>query len=277
MAQNKELECWTSNDYKITTPEYREAKKDLWRKVLGRVGISQSELDDGNILEFGCGPAGLFMLFPDSQRYVAVDPLASEYKNHFDYLRPMSVSFVNSKIEGLYIDRKFSHIFGFNALDHVDDIHLTVDKLRRLCQADHSSVVLSVNIHNYSFIQRILAAGNVFLDPLHKHQYTVSQYKEIFTAFDFEILNEGSLDAELKEFEDKLKGSGSVGPNSKKAFNIRSYLHPGKLFFGILKKLGMPRYGHDIGSSKRQSVYSLFYFTLRPVKKSARPHRTNGK
>lgn len=255
-AQRRELECWSSNAFRIGTPAYREAKERFWRSVLDVLAIPIDRVKDTDVLEFGSGPAGLFLIAAADARYVALDPLMDHYSSLYPYMSTYPITRVNKKIEDFHTETRFAYLFGFNALDHVDDINDALSSIRTLCAPD-ATVVISMNVHVHSFLQRILCACNAILDPLHKHQYTAKQYRNMRERAGFDIVHEITLDKELRAFEDALNDG-----RTRKRKSLRYHLHPGNLFFSVLDRFGIPRYAHR--SVTGDSVYRLVCFTMRP-------------
>jgi len=255
IAQKAELECWTLDRAKFQSPIYLQAKKAFWRSVLNmlRNYVSLADLSNKKVLEFGCGPTGIFLLVDKNPQYLCLDPLMNEYLNHFPFVRKSGVSFINSKIEDYHNTDKFDFILGFNALDHVDDIQRAIKRVYDAV-SHKGLVIISVNVHNYSFFQQLLSRTYSIFDKLHKHQYTSRQYRDLFLSTGFNVVDEICLDSALQQFANRLKSVHEHG-------SWRQWLSPAGLLFGVFRLLGMRRHGY--GNSENKSIYSAKCYLLK--------------
>jgi 2-polyprenyl-3-methyl-5-hydroxy-6-metoxy-1,4-benzoquinol methylase len=127
------------------------------------------------ILDAGCGPAGIFMAFPDNE-VTAFDPLIDQYEAdlpHFKRTLYPNVRFVTAQIENFDDGEKYDTIFCMNAINHVADIRKSYGNLARLLQPN-GKLVVSIDAHNHGFFKylfRILPG-----DILHPCQYDLKDY-----------------------------------------------------------------------------------------------------
>lgn len=258
-AQKAEIDCWVANQGKIATDVYQAAKRTLWVNIFNKLmGFVQlSELQTKQVLEFGSGPTGVFMLIPENRNFICLDPLMNDYLQNFPSMRDSQVRFINGKLENFERPDTFDIILGFNAIDHVDDIQDALRRLKSLCRPD-TRVVLSVNVHRLPPIQRMLSWLYPIVDKLHKYQYTSSQYQALFTEAGFRIINEINLDPELYHFEQAL---GAVQPP---VFSWRRLISPAFWFFQILHWLGYPRHLYQ-NLTKGRAIYAAQCYLLTPI------------
>jgi len=101
IAQSAELRWW-KNYLKDKDPDdYKTEKLAYWQRVLKPLDSVLTSTEELDILDAGCGPAGVFMAL-DEARVDAVDPLLEEYHHrlkHFDKGDYPWVRFFESIIE----------------------------------------------------------------------------------------------------------------------------------------------------------------------------------
>lgn len=178
LAQFAELKWW-KNYLKDKKPEeYLSWKKDYWNDLLTHCNISTHS--NRKVLDAGCGPSGMFMMFSEHE-CVAFDPLIEEYDKtlpHFSYSRYPKVQFVKAGLENFRSKKKFDLIFCMNAINHVQDIR---ESMRNLVFHAHpgAQIVVSIDAHNFSFFKFLfrLLPGDI----LHPHQYDLKEYLTMIT------------------------------------------------------------------------------------------------
>src|SRR5262245_33843836 len=107
---------------------YRENKSKYWHLIIQKAGLSLHDLARKQILEVGCGPSGIFMIFPDTSDLTLLDPLLNEYTK----ISPQLISgrkIIGEPLEYAKLESKYDVIIAINCLDHCDDIHLFLRKL----------------------------------------------------------------------------------------------------------------------------------------------------
>ncbi len=258
VAQAAELDCWVQNKQKISSSHYLESKKQMWQNILASLSprLSPADLKNKSVLEFGCGPAGMFTLIDKNPSYTCLDPLMNKYLRYFDFIHSSNVKFVGKKLEDFNADSKFDIILGFNALDHVDSIKQALNKLYHLAGLK-TLLVISVHTHASSLWQKILSFAYPILDRPHKHQYTDRQYQTMFESQGFRLINKICLDSMVERFVRSLRLQNVEQPIRP---NWRGFFHPANWFFGFLKLMGWARYGYEKPSSR--SVYKEYCYVL---------------
>lgn len=174
IAQAAEIRWWRRYLDKKDKGEYLTWKKNYWHRFLKRTGL---RIENGaRILDAGCGPAGIFTILTQ-YHITAIDPLLEDYVQqlaHFDINDYPGVSFNQITIESFEESNAFDYIFCLNAINHVADIDLAMDRLIKALLPG-GTLVLSIDAHNYGWLKRIfqLLPGDV----LHPQQYDLEDYQ----------------------------------------------------------------------------------------------------
>lgn len=191
MAQAAEIRWWQNYLSKKEPTEYLNWKKKYWRNFLKTCNIEPQE--GQRCLDAGCGPAGVFTVL-DTQQVVAVDPLLTQYQEKLPHFVPQDypfTSFITSSIEDFTPTSSFDFVFCLNAINHVDDIDKSVDRLLQAL-APTGTLVFSIDAHNYQGFKRLfrLLPGDI----LHPHQYDLSEYENMLTSRGLKIINAHQID-----------------------------------------------------------------------------------
>ncbi|MCO5248688.1 MAG: methyltransferase domain-containing protein [Chitinophagales bacterium] len=185
IAQSLEIKWWKRYLSDKNPEKYLKWKKNYWKQVLQEIGVSD-EIKDKNILDAGCGPAGIFMAFENASSVKAIDPLLDKYTD-LPHFRPRSypnVGFEKMPLELLDGQMKYDMVFCMNAINHVSDIHLAYDKLCDVVKA-HGTLVVSIDAHNHPILKKIFRA--LPGDALHPHQYDLKEYEQFLIERGFKI------------------------------------------------------------------------------------------
>jgi 2-polyprenyl-3-methyl-5-hydroxy-6-metoxy-1,4-benzoquinol methylase len=186
-AQFAERKWWRNYLKNKNVESYLAWKKEywltLWTECLNCFSIKPHD----EILDAGCGPAGMFMLF-DSQKVVAFDPLINLYEQdlpHFKKAMYPNVEFVEAGLENFNYPLKFDVIFCMNAINHVHNIEKSYDQLVSFTSSD-AHIVVTIDAHNHSFFKWLfkLLPGDI----LHPHQYDLKEYEAMLTSRDCELV-----------------------------------------------------------------------------------------
>lgn len=185
-AQFAERKWWQHYLKNKPKDEYLRWKKSYWQEIFN-LCLPHIQFDNKtHVLDAGCGPAGIFMLFPELQ-VTAFDPLLNSYESdlpHFSKQMYPSVQFIQSSIENFSNPTPFDVVFCMNAINHVIDIQHCYNQL-----LEHTKVggylIVTIDAHNFSLFKHIfrLLPGDI----LHPHQYDVEDYKEFLTTRHAEI------------------------------------------------------------------------------------------
>mgnify|MGYP000479306051 CR=1 FL=1 len=180
-AQMAERKWWQIylKDKDVTA--YLIWKKQYWQDLLNRCAPYFSIKKDDVILDAGCGPAGMYMLFNENS-CVAFDPLIKAYEAdlpHFKKVMYPSVRFVEAGLEDFSEPRSFQVIFCMNAINHVHSMDKAFDVVVGSTQ-QNSKIVVSIDVHNFSFFKFLfrLIPGDI----LHPHQYDLKEYSRFLES-----------------------------------------------------------------------------------------------
>lgn len=241
-AQVSEAKCWRNIKEKITSKEYLERKEKYWdlifRKIKKLIKINESK----SFLDFGCGPTGIVLNYPNKKNLTCLDPLMNKYLEINPGLKDYSANFVNSKIED-FSNKKFDYIFGFNSLDHADSIKDSIISLSKLMHKD-SYIIISINCHTLKLFQKIMLRTSFIFDKPHPHQYTLKQYRRMIEKFGFNVVKTVNIDNELDFMFNLNKKRERI---SFKKF-LRKMFYP----FSIMYLFGYKQYGRE----QEKKIYS---------------------
>lgn len=187
IAQQAEIRWWKNYLKDKDTAQYLEWKKQYWQAILDELKDVISIHHSQNILDAGCGPAGVFLNLQHC-RTIAVDPLLDEYENNLSQFKKHqypSVSFITSQMENIDLTEKMDVIFCMNAINHVHNLPLSYDRLVSLLKPK-GVLIISIDGHNHSFFKRLfrLLPGDI----LHPHQYDLSEYETFLKQRKLKIL-----------------------------------------------------------------------------------------
>lgn len=138
---------------------------------------------DKVILDIGCGPRGSLEWATMAKRRIGLDPLANKYlklgtdRHAMEYVDAFSESIP-------FPDNYFDVITSFNSLDHVDNVELTCNEIKRTLK-ENGTFLIIVEIHNKPQLT----------EPQTLSWDFISNYFS-----DFEILNEKHLKEVQKHY-----------------------------------------------------------------------------
>lgn len=186
IAQQAEIRWW-KNYLKGKDPlTYLTWKRNYWANFLKQINFHPAS--EAVCLDAGSGPAGIFIIL-DQSDVDAVDPLLDAYEkelNIFSKEKYSNVSFQTKGLEQIDANQKYDVIFCLNAINHVENIELAYDKLKKALKPK-GTLVLSIDSHNYQFFKHLfrLFPGDI----LHPHQYDLKEYQSELTTRGFQIIN----------------------------------------------------------------------------------------
>jgi 2-polyprenyl-3-methyl-5-hydroxy-6-metoxy-1,4-benzoquinol methylase len=184
IAQAAEIRWWQNYLGKKPKADYLKWKKAYWETFLKDISVVLNPKD--KVLDAGCGPAGIFMLF-DKQEVDAMDPLLDQYSEKLDHFKKAdypNVNFYSEPLETFQPREPYDKVFCLNAINHVADLDLCFDKLVEFVKPG-GSLIVSIDAHNYWGFKKIfrLLPGDI----LHPHQYDLKEYQEMLTSRNCEI------------------------------------------------------------------------------------------
>lgn len=263
-AQAEELNCWTEIRHKLQSAEYIEKKKEYWRRVLRKAGLSLDKLHEKRILEVGCGPSGIFLLLEPSSNILLLDPLMNDYKRLApDLVR--SHRSVSEPLESADLCDRFDVVFAVNCIDHCSDIRLFLERLAAVTAA-RGTVVLAVNTHLREWTEFVWQKAQRFMEPHHPYHFTADGYSRLLKPL-FEIQQVIDMEEDVLWINRETRVIDGVqhvrerSPLVLLANKLRGGEIVGSLFIRILALFGLPP--HDLRGVGR-SIYRHKMFLLRP-------------
>lgn len=184
IAQVAELKWWKNYLKKTSLSDYKKYKSNYWNELLITISPFTNISKEQTILDAGCGPAGIFIVF-DHHKVTAIDPLLDTYdKNisHFKKQNYPNVTFINSAIEDYTSTNTYDHVFCINCINHVANINSSVKNLNRLTKSN-GKLYLSIDTHNFNMLKWIFRI--LPFDILHPHQHNLAEYETMLTKQGF--------------------------------------------------------------------------------------------
>jgi len=178
-AQYAERRWWQRYLKRKDVMDYLTWKKKYWTKLTDQCRHYLTITENDTILDAGCGPSGIFMVF-DKNEVTAFDPLIEEYQKdllHFDHAMYPNVTFVKAGLEDFSAEQRFDLIFCMNAINHVHDIEKSFDRLISFA-SPNAFIVMTIDAHTHTIFKKIfrLLPGDI----LHPHQYDLNEYQQMF-------------------------------------------------------------------------------------------------
>lgn len=187
IAQKAEIRWWKNYLNGKNVEEYLVWKKNYWTDLLTKIKTPlELENKDLEILDAGCGPAGIFINL--SNKVTAIDPLLDKYQSellHFNPENYPTVNFKNISIESFETPDKFDLIFCMNAINHVSNIDLSYSNLISKLKPNGLFIV-STDAHNYSILKYLFRL--LRWDILHPCQYDLAEYEQFLIDYKLTIL-----------------------------------------------------------------------------------------
>lgn len=185
LAQFFEMRWW-KNYLKNKKNDYLEYKKNYWENFLQNIENFKLR-ENEQILDIGCGPAGIYMVLPNNN-IDAIDPLCESYHNklsHFSFSFYPNVRFFNISFENFSATKTYDKIFCLNAINHFLDLEKSIKKIADLLHPQ-AKLYVSIDVHNYKFLCKLFKI--IPVDVLHPHQFTLLQYQNMLQKFQLKIL-----------------------------------------------------------------------------------------
>jgi 2-polyprenyl-3-methyl-5-hydroxy-6-metoxy-1,4-benzoquinol methylase len=188
VAQHAELRWWKNYLQSRPPEKYLAWKKNYWLKFLDTLPESLRHLNGKEVLDAGCGPAGIFMVL-DQCRVDAVDPLLDAYATALPHFRTEWYSYTrfhSASLEDYTSQNKYDITFCLNAINHVANIDKALDRMIASLK-EGGRLVMSIDAHNYRLLKAIfrLIPGDI----LHPHQYDIREYEQMLEKRGLRIQN----------------------------------------------------------------------------------------
>lgn len=176
IAQWFELKWWENYFHSKDKAQYYEWKKNYWQNLLDKIANAVSVEPSDTIADLGCGPAGIFILFPKN-KVVAIDPLLDKYESNLSFFSKSdypNVHFQNVALEDFKSTEKMDVVFCMNAINHVSDLQKSFQILSGVAK-EKGKIVVTIDAHNHTFFKQLfrLIPGDI----LHPHQYDLKEYE----------------------------------------------------------------------------------------------------
>ena len=192
IAQFMEIRWWRQYLKSKSTTDYHNYKSNYWKEFIAK--IKNIELaPQAEILDAGCGPAGIFIIL-DQHKVTAVDPLLKKYQQDLAHFSPdnyPNVTFIDKGLEDFISTKQFDHTFCLNAINHVADLQVSMDNLVNATKSG-GKIYLSIDAHRHQAWKWFNRA--IHWDILHPHQYDLDEYRQMLLSrnctIDEEILFE---------------------------------------------------------------------------------------
>ena len=179
VAQWFERKWWKNYLGKKDPVAYLDWKRKYWIEFYHQFRDIVPVEANALVLDAGCGPAGIFMIFTHQQT-TAFDPLLEAYESdlpHFKKEMYPTVEFITSSLEDFKEKDKFDVVFCINAINHVKDIEGAIKQLVYSAKKG-AKLIISIDAHNHKWLQPFfkLIPGDI----LHPHQFNLEEYIEMF-------------------------------------------------------------------------------------------------
>lgn len=167
--------------------DYLHKKKIYWHQLLQQCEDVFRIGEQNTILDMGCGPSGMYIIFPQND-ITAVDPLLDKYEADlplFSKVDYPNVAFIQSPIEQFVPAKKFDYVFCMNAINHVSNIAKGFEVLAS-CGAEKGKIIVTIDAHNNTFMKAIFRIGPG--DVLHPHQYDLQEYTGFLEQVGYKVI-----------------------------------------------------------------------------------------
>ena len=184
LAQFLELRWWWRYLQQLNWPDYVEAKRIHWHKVLTQMELQL--LPGERVLDAGCGPAGIFTIL-QAQKVDAIDPLLQDYEKKlpdFQINQFPHVHFKTLMLEQLDQQGVYDHVFCLNAINHVADLERAAQCLVQSLKSN-GTLLISIDVHRFAllkFIFRMIPG-----DVLHPQQDELADYVRLLEKLGLNI------------------------------------------------------------------------------------------
>lgn len=186
LAQSLEQRWWKRYLAKKQPENYLDWKRNYWIQFLEKLPTELLQNENQNLADFGCGPAGIFMVLKN-QKVTALDPLLSKYEatTFFDLNNYPWVKFENAQIENLKSKDEFDGAFCLNAINHVQDLQIALQTIENSLKPG-GWLVLSSDVHKRHWTRKLFKKIS-WIDPLHPQQDHAQDYEMSFQKLNLAV------------------------------------------------------------------------------------------
>jgi ubiquinone/menaquinone biosynthesis C-methylase UbiE len=94
------------------------------------------------VIDIGCGPIGTLEWADMAYERIGIDPLVEKYSYYLN-IRNHKMKYINAKNESIpYPECYFDIVTSFNSLDHVDNLDLSIQEIKRVCKINGSILII---------------------------------------------------------------------------------------------------------------------------------------
>ncbi|NCT93946.1 MAG: class I SAM-dependent methyltransferase [Chitinophagaceae bacterium] len=189
LAQQLEYRWWQRYLRHKDVSAYTRDKQRYWHTMLADIAPWVSVNRGQEVLDAGCGPAGVYMVL-EQDRVTAIDPLLDKYGSlpHFRPEQYPWVQFEQLPLEVLDKTAQFDLIFCLNAINHVNDLELSYDRLVQALKPG-GTLVVSTDAHRNTFLKKIFQW--IPGDLLHPVQMDLPDYEARLTGRGLDLVHSG--------------------------------------------------------------------------------------
>ena len=190
VAQAAEIRWWRVYLRRQEPQSYLERKAAYWQRVLKAAAVSLRPGEQ--VLDAGCGPAGIFIVLKE-QQVDALDPLLPRYQAALPHFKPEGypqVRFIALPLEQFRPGPVYRTVFCLNVINHVAELSPALDSLTQCLQAG-GQLVLSVDTHRHELLKRLfqLLPGDI----LHPQQHSLAEYQAMLESRGLVLQNTSCL------------------------------------------------------------------------------------
>lgn len=199
LAQRLEWWWWRKYLHNKDTDTYLSWKRQYWSDFVMKLPSTFHHITQKNILDAGCGPAGIFMIMGENT-VTALDPLLNQYDTlaHFDRQQYPYCTFINSSIESYSPTHPYDYVFSLNAINHVADLPLCIRNIYGYLR-DGGTAIISTDVHRYPLLKKLLRI--IPTDALHPQQDDAKDYINILEKTGFKHIEILPLEPENPLFD----------------------------------------------------------------------------
>ncbi len=188
IAQWFELRWWKNYLKNKDNSDYINYKTNYWIDLLEQVSEIDVNETNKDILEIGCGPSGIFMVFKNS-KIDAIDPLIEKYEKELKVFSKKlypNVNFYALPFEEFSNSKQYDIIFCMNTINHVSNIETTLNKIVNMLKPE-GYIVETIDAHNHKFLKYLFRTLSI--DILHPHQYDLKEYIDMLVNKNCKIID----------------------------------------------------------------------------------------
>ncbi len=163
--------------------EWLRVRRQTWRNLLDSLKNEIAFDNSTRVLDIGSGPTSIFLALREGEKYV-IDPLCEHLFQLHSFMKEVEeykdVNFVASPIEDVTLDKQFDLIFTINAIDHVGELEVAVNKVDELL-APSGTLVLIVDCYADPAVRNVIRFFDA--DLPHPHHLVIKDVFQLFSSY----------------------------------------------------------------------------------------------